>query len=161
MSISLQMIRHIFICIDMSRHCPDMSQQFLDIPLGYQWCCQRYHCIYKVTMIKMRWNMTFSHVTPLIPSLLSCYAKCIISGTVLFITWIQLKQGEKGLLLFIWCCWHQCQHCMTQISLSMLPFLLAWDDIFCQWCQCWCHMTLMASSIPLLHLLVPDDWNEI
>ena len=28
------------------------------------------------------------------------------------------------------------------------------------WCQCWHQMTLMASLIPPLHMLVQDDWTR-
>ena len=49
-----------------------------------------------------------SHVMPLVPGLLSCDAKCISNGIILFTRWRQLKQGVIGsfghvmLLLPVW-----------------------------------------------------------
>ena len=104
---------------------------------------------------------------PLVPVLLSCNANCIISGTILFIRWRQLKQWVKW---FFWTC-HAVGtsvKIMTLMALSMaLVCLLGQDDwnkvqhdFLVMLYQCWHYMTLMASSVPLLHLIVEDDQNE-
>ena len=65
-------------------------------------------------------------------SLVSCDTNCIIYGITFFIRWGQLKKGVTWLLVK-WCCWHQCEH----------------------------HMTLMALSMTQFYLLNQDDWNKV
>ena len=95
----LHNVRNVIMYLHMSRQCLDMSKQCLDIPLWCQWHCQWHHCIHYITMIK--WvGMTFFHVMPLVPALLSCNANCIIKGTIFFmmcnmaflVTWCQFWQ---------------------------------------------------------------------
>ena len=65
----------------------------------------------------------FNHVMPLVTALLSCDANCIINGTILFIRQRQLETGVTW-LLFMRCCWHQCQQHMILVALSMALFCL-------------------------------------
>ena len=67
--------------------------------------------------------MTFSHVMQLVPALLPLCVNCIISGTILFIMWGQLKQGVTWLLV-MWGCWHWCITWQWLITLAMAPLCL-------------------------------------
>ena len=61
------------------------------------WLDHLMHWIHSVTMTKIRWNVTFSQVMPIVPALLPCDANCIINGIILFIRWRQSKQGVTWL----------------------------------------------------------------
>ena len=49
------------------------------------WHHQGHYCISQVKIIKMRCNMTFCHVTPLVPALASHNTNGVINGTTAFL----------------------------------------------------------------------------
>ena len=105
----------------------------------------------------------YSYVMPLIPPLLLRDANYITTGIILFISWRNLSKVWHDFLV-IWCCWHQCEHHMTLIALSVTPFhFLSQNDwnkvqhnLFGHVIPVFAHMTLMA----LLIAFVTSRWSK-
>ena len=87
-----------------------------------------------------------------------------------YIQWvIKIKMRWNITFSVMWCHLSQlCCHVMLTALLTT-PFCSLcgdnWNkmqhDIFVMWCWCWLHVTLIASSIPQVHLLVQDNQNEM
>ena len=88
-----------------------------------------------------------NHGMPLVLALLSY--NCIISSTILFIRWRQLKQSMISNWLH--CQWH---HFVCEVKMIETRFNMTFMVLWYQYCHC---ITLMASSIATLLLLI---WND-
>ena len=111
------------------------------------------------------------------------YQSCVVMGNSIPVKWCYVQHQWHHVVhlvkttemrcnmtvLVMWWCWHQCQHHMMLMALSMAPFCLLGQD---NWNKAnivffWSsdtglgNMTLMASSIGPLHLLVQDNQNEM
>ena len=137
-------------CITFGANDITMTNCCLDITLRCQCCCQSapLYLLGHSGQNEMKHHF-FSHGMLLVPALLSCY--CIISGTILFIRWRQLKCDTddivNGILLFGRSRWLKqdaiwpLQSCDANVGIP----------------GCWQH----ALSVAPLHLLVQDDQNEM
>ena len=119
-------------------------------------------------MIKIKWNITFSvrcchwyrHF---------CHVLLTSSSMAPFFHYVKTTERRCDITpLVMWCCWHQCGHNMALMALSMASFVSRerWWKKGATWLlgnvmPVWYHLTLMASSIAPLHLLVQDDQNDM
>ena len=117
--------------LDISSQCLDMSKWCLDISvMPMVLSMEPLHSLGHND--QMTWNMTFSHVMPLVPIVLSCDANCIINGTILFNSMKKIKKKCH----MTWSC--------DAVGTSKKH-----------------HMPLMALSMALFCWLGEDDWNKV
>ena len=147
-----------------------MTTSCIDISLGCNWCWQWHHHIHKVTMIKMRWNMTFSVMW------WYWYQHCchmmltVSSMTLLRLLGEDTETRCHMTLLVMWCCWHQCQQQRTLVALPMAPFSLQgkgdWNKVhyhllgyyLCLY-TCWIKLEVLKHSKIILKSLTSFRWH--
>ena len=88
----------------------------------------------------------------------------IINGTILFIRSRWSKGDVTRLFLVMWYHWHQHQHHVMPMALSIVPlhgFSQDNQNEVQHWNWCWQHMVSMPSEMVPLHSLGQDNWDQM
>ena len=93
-----------------------------------------------------------SHVIPFVPALLPHDANCIISCTIFFIGWRQLKQG------LTWLFW-ACDAIGTSASITWCWCYYKWYHTLDEWNRC--NMTSMVMWYLYLHQMILTESSLI